>query len=203
MPWNNPHVNAPFLRRLAREGVVMDSVYSQSVCSPSRAALLTGLYPIFTAECTHVMLNWYIGLNPNKLTSNHKCLKLFFVCFSYNSNKIASFVMDHILCICLSNKKVHQPMSSNSASEFNVVNIDLPHGENPLPFVVNFVVGLAVFLQNTKKRSIVWKVLIFFTKYSIFTNTWNVMYLPGVGTEHFTVASRSSYKYFFKKISRL
>ncbi len=25
------------------------------------------------------------------------------------------------------------------------------------------------------------------------------MYLPGVGTEHFTVASRFSYKYFFKK----
>ncbi len=174
MPWNNPHVDAPFLRRLAREGVVMDSVYSQSVCSPSRAVLLTGLYPTFTAECTHVMLNWYIGLNPNKLTSNHKCLKLFFVCFSYNSNKIASFVMDHILCICLSNKKVHQPMSSNSASEFNVVNIDLPHGENPLPFVVNFVVGLAVFLPNTKKDQSFEKYLFFLqnTLSSQIPETW-------------------------------
>ena len=35
----------PQLARLARSGLVLDSVYTLPICSPSRAAILTGVYP--------------------------------------------------------------------------------------------------------------------------------------------------------------
>ena len=43
--WNNPAMPTPTLARLADEGVRLDQAYSQQVCTPSRAALLTGKYP--------------------------------------------------------------------------------------------------------------------------------------------------------------
>ena len=43
--WNNPAMQTPVLAQLANEGVILDQFYSQPRCSPSRAALLTGLYP--------------------------------------------------------------------------------------------------------------------------------------------------------------
>ena len=43
--WTNQDMPTPTLARLAREGVRMDQAYSQQVCTPSRAALLTGKYP--------------------------------------------------------------------------------------------------------------------------------------------------------------
>ena len=44
--WNNPTVSeTPSLDSLARAGVILDSAYTLPVCSPSRAALLTGVYP--------------------------------------------------------------------------------------------------------------------------------------------------------------
>ncbi len=39
-------VLSPNLRYLSSNGIVLDNHYSQSVCSPARAALLTGYYPI-------------------------------------------------------------------------------------------------------------------------------------------------------------
>ena len=43
--WNNPAMKTPVLDSLRKEGVTLDSFYSQPRCSPSRASLLTGLYP--------------------------------------------------------------------------------------------------------------------------------------------------------------
>ena len=43
--WNNPEMFTPELEKLARDGVILDTFYSQPRCSPSRASLLTGLYP--------------------------------------------------------------------------------------------------------------------------------------------------------------
>ncbi|NQU44347.1 sulfatase-like hydrolase/transferase, partial [bacterium] len=43
---NNPRIQTPSLDRLAREGVNFDRAYTiNPVCSPTRATLITGLYP--------------------------------------------------------------------------------------------------------------------------------------------------------------
>ena len=41
-------IRTPHIDRLAKEGAVLDSFYVQPVCSPTRAALLTGRYPTRT-----------------------------------------------------------------------------------------------------------------------------------------------------------
>ncbi len=44
--FDNPRIQTPALDRLAREGTVFDRAYcSNPVCSPSRASIITGLYP--------------------------------------------------------------------------------------------------------------------------------------------------------------
>ena len=40
--WHNSLVKTPHLESLARAGVILEQHYSQPVCSPTRAALLTG-----------------------------------------------------------------------------------------------------------------------------------------------------------------
>ena len=43
--WNNPRGSTPYLGRLAQSGIILDNAYSLPVCTPSRSALLTGVYP--------------------------------------------------------------------------------------------------------------------------------------------------------------
>lgn len=43
--WHNPVMPTTNMERLAREGLRLEQAYSQQVCTPSRAALLTGKYP--------------------------------------------------------------------------------------------------------------------------------------------------------------
>nr|XP_045584705.1 arylsulfatase I-like [Procambarus clarkii]XP_045584706.1 arylsulfatase I-like [Procambarus clarkii]XP_045584707.1 arylsulfatase I-like [Procambarus clarkii]XP_045584708.1 arylsulfatase I-like [Procambarus clarkii]XP_045584709.1 arylsulfatase I-like [Procambarus clarkii]XP_045584710.1 arylsulfatase I-like [Procambarus clarkii] len=45
VPWHNPDIQAPELLKLARTGVLLENHYVLPLCAPSRAALLTGLYP--------------------------------------------------------------------------------------------------------------------------------------------------------------
>ncbi|XP_050735950.1 arylsulfatase J-like [Eriocheir sinensis] len=45
VPWHNPDIHAPELHRLARHGIVLENHYVLPVCTPSRAALLTGRFP--------------------------------------------------------------------------------------------------------------------------------------------------------------
>src|SRR5687767_7121632 len=39
-------IKTPHVDRLARRGTILDAFYVQPVCSPTRAALLTGRYPM-------------------------------------------------------------------------------------------------------------------------------------------------------------
>ena len=48
--YGNRHVRTPRLDRMSAEGLRLTSFYAQNVCGPSRAALLTGCYPIRLAE---------------------------------------------------------------------------------------------------------------------------------------------------------
>ncbi len=48
--YGNRHIRTPNLDRMAAEGIRLTSFYSQNVCGPSRAALLTGCYPIRVGE---------------------------------------------------------------------------------------------------------------------------------------------------------
>ena len=43
--WNNPGFLTPNLERLALDGILLNQSYVSPKCSPSRAALLSGLYP--------------------------------------------------------------------------------------------------------------------------------------------------------------
>ena len=43
--YNNPNIISPNIDNLAKTGIRLEQNYVQPVCTPSRAALLTGIYP--------------------------------------------------------------------------------------------------------------------------------------------------------------
>ncbi len=48
--YGSPNIRTPHLDRMAAEGLRFTSFYAQTVCGPSRAALMTGSYPIRVAR---------------------------------------------------------------------------------------------------------------------------------------------------------
>ena len=48
--FGSPQIETPRLDRMAAEGMKLTSFYAQIVCGPSRAAIMTGCYPIRVAE---------------------------------------------------------------------------------------------------------------------------------------------------------
>lgn len=48
--FGSPAIRTPQIDRMAREGMRFTDFYAQAVCGPSRAALMTGCYPIRVAE---------------------------------------------------------------------------------------------------------------------------------------------------------
>nr|XP_042912299.1 arylsulfatase B isoform X1 [Parasteatoda tepidariorum] len=56
--WNNPDMKTPHLDELARNGVIMNQSYVQPICTPSRAAFMTGYYPyhIGRQNCVVIVL---------------------------------------------------------------------------------------------------------------------------------------------------
>ena len=45
-------IKTPNIDKLASEGVILDNYYVLPICTPTRSALMTGMYPIHTGECT-------------------------------------------------------------------------------------------------------------------------------------------------------
>lgn len=68
--FGSPNIRTPHLDQMAREGVKFTSFYSASpICTPSRAALLTGCYPKRIGLNKGVIWpNSVLGLNPNETT---------------------------------------------------------------------------------------------------------------------------------------
>src|SRR6056297_2760059 len=52
--FGSPKIKTPHLDRMATEGVRLTSFYAQPVCGVSRAALMTGCYPIRVAEPSNI-----------------------------------------------------------------------------------------------------------------------------------------------------
>ena len=65
--FGSPKIRTPVLDTMAREGLRFTSFYAQAVCGPSRAALMTGCYPIRVAEPRNVK-NQHTILHPKEVT---------------------------------------------------------------------------------------------------------------------------------------
>ena len=62
-------IETPSIDRLAAEGVVLDRFYSTPICSPTRAALVTGRDPLELGIAYDQIHPWYnVGLAPDTLT---------------------------------------------------------------------------------------------------------------------------------------
>lgn len=67
---------SPHLDQMAEEGQRWTEFYSAShICSPSRAALLTGLYPVRTGTDSHVFFEWSAEGLPNEAVTLAEALK--------------------------------------------------------------------------------------------------------------------------------
>ena len=48
--FHGSQINTTNMDKLVSEGVILDKYYVQPICSPTRGALLTGMYPIRTGK---------------------------------------------------------------------------------------------------------------------------------------------------------
>jgi uncharacterized sulfatase len=66
--YGNPTIRTPNLDEMARGGIRLTSFYAQPVCTPSRAALLTGRFPIRSRTTKVFFPKDTIGLPPSEIT---------------------------------------------------------------------------------------------------------------------------------------
>ena len=66
-PFGAPRIKTPHLNKMAAEGIKFTNFYAQAVCGPSRAALLTGSYPIRIAEPGNTK-GLHTKLHPKEIT---------------------------------------------------------------------------------------------------------------------------------------
>lgn len=65
--FGSPNIKTPNLDRMAEEGMRFTSFYAQTVCGPSRAALMTGCYPLRVAKRNN-MVAVHPELHTNEIT---------------------------------------------------------------------------------------------------------------------------------------
>ena len=67
--YHSDRITTPHLDRIAREGVELDHFYVFPMCSPTRAGLMTGRYPIRFGMARAVIPPWrHFGLAPSEVT---------------------------------------------------------------------------------------------------------------------------------------
>eukprot|EP00750_Incisomonas_marina_P016014 INCI18849.1.p1 GENE.INCI18849.1~~INCI18849.1.p1 ORF type:complete len:493 (-),score=56.10 INCI18849.1:1086-2564(-) len=77
LSWRNPFAQTPTLQKLRDGGVELTSYYTQSMCSPSRAALATGRYPMRYGMQSYVLLDtqpWGLPLSEVTLAQQLRSL---------------------------------------------------------------------------------------------------------------------------------
>lgn len=70
-------ISTPNLDVLASEGIILHNYYTMQLCTPSRAALLSGLYPIRTGMQSGIIGNsepWGLPLNLKLIPEHFKDL---------------------------------------------------------------------------------------------------------------------------------
>src|SRR5579871_4001768 len=74
--FGNPSIRTPNLDRMCAEGVKFTNFYSTaSVCTPSRAALLTGRYPIRSGLVRVLLPEEPFGISDDEITLAHAMKK--------------------------------------------------------------------------------------------------------------------------------
>ncbi|KAJ8314187.1 hypothetical protein KUTeg_008748 [Tegillarca granosa] len=88
--WNdvgfrNPDIKSPNIDKLAREGVILDQAYVQPVCSPSRNAFMSGMYPFKSGlqlkqlgYATHMIGKWHLGMCKWECTPTYRGFDTFY-----------------------------------------------------------------------------------------------------------------------------
>ncbi|MEX2188199.1 MAG: sulfatase-like hydrolase/transferase, partial [Pirellulales bacterium] len=75
-PFGSTINRTPYLDKMAKAGRKLTSFYAAPVCSPSRAALMTGCYPKRALSIPHVLFPGNdVGLNPNESGSSGGCAR--------------------------------------------------------------------------------------------------------------------------------
>ncbi|KAG0415852.1 hypothetical protein HPB47_006974, partial [Ixodes persulcatus] len=80
----SPQIPTPNMDVLAGDGVILNNYYVQQLCTPSRAALMTGLYPIHNGLQDYVIQ----FAEPNGLPLNLKVMPQFFKDIGYETHMI-------------------------------------------------------------------------------------------------------------------
>jgi arylsulfatase A len=66
--YGSPYIRTPNIDRMAREGIRFTDFYAQSLCGPSRAALMTGSYPARNSLNFNHLPKAKTGIHPNEIT---------------------------------------------------------------------------------------------------------------------------------------
>jgi len=66
--YGSPYIETPHLDRMAREGVRLIDFYAQPLCGPSRAAILTGCYPVRNSLMFNHLPSARTGIHPGEIT---------------------------------------------------------------------------------------------------------------------------------------
>ena len=66
--YGSPYIRTPHIDRMATEGLRCTDFYAQSLCGPSRAALLTGSYPARNSLHFNHLPGAKTGIHPNEIT---------------------------------------------------------------------------------------------------------------------------------------
>lgn len=87
MGYHNNKVITPNIDRLAREGVILENHYAQPVCTPSRAALLTGMYPYHIGSQNGIIKRD----QPTGLTLNYTLLPQELKAYGYDTHMVGKW----------------------------------------------------------------------------------------------------------------
>lgn len=90
--YHGSEINTPFIDELALNGVQLQNFYAQTVCSPTRAALMTGTFP-YKYGLQRVIWGW----NNHGLDLNYKILPQYLKELNYKTYIIGKWHLGHAI----------------------------------------------------------------------------------------------------------